>query len=686
MDHFKNTAMAMQNHFNDMVIGVNQLFVVNISGDDLWNEYLNSFPEGTNRVFRMRREFDCSACRHFVKQFGNVIALKNGVVSTIWDFVSDIPGLDVVLPHMAEVVKARPISDIYVAKDHVVGTGCSRNLTDGGEVEWFSHWAIQIPAHLMDRHRSMTISEIKGEYRDDATVFYRSMNEISMDAILSVLELIASNNLYRGQEWLNPLNKLKEYKTKFDALDSETAKKNFAWENAMEAGKSVSRIRNHSMGTLLTDITSGRPLDAAVNAFEQMVAPANYKRPKAIFTQKMLEDAKKKLEELGYLSALNREFATERNISAENVLFMDRNHAKNVQNQDIFADMIKDANKAAKNFDRVQRISVADFVKNVIPTASSIEAYVENRHAPNFVSLIAPKDWTAPSMFKWNNPFSWAYAGNVTDSMKENVKKAGGKVDGVLRFSIQWNDIEGQWDQNDLDAHCVTPHKRLIFFGDKEDYETRGKLDVDIIHPIHNTPAVENITWASLSRMNSGDYKFSVHCYSGRGGRSGFVAEIEFDGTIYHFSHRTPMKDDEKVDVATVHFDGTKFSITPAKGMEMSSAQDHRVIWNVPTNDFVPVSMVMLSPNYWTQPGVGNKHFFFMLKDCVNDQEPNGFYNEFLKPELDAYRHVMEAIGSKVHVNSSDCQLSGLGFSETQRNSLVVRVTGATKQIMRIDF
>lgn len=36
MDHFKNTAMAMQNHFNDMVVGVNQLFVVNVSGDDLW--------------------------------------------------------------------------------------------------------------------------------------------------------------------------------------------------------------------------------------------------------------------------------------------------------------------------------------------------------------------------------------------------------------------------------------------------------------------------------------------------------------------------------------------------------------------------------------------------------------------------------------------------------------------------
>lgn len=674
---------VFQHHFYQLIRGADRLFEVAIDKDELWSLYLNSFPDGTNNIYRERRKHDCSCCRHFIKDIGAMVVIKDNQLHTIWGFDTDSATFQPVVDALDAYVKSKAISGVYFTTAKHIGTDKSREVCANAIVHTFDHFYVELPTeHVFGNNRSE--GDIQNEFRTAKEVFKRSLDEITDEAVATVLELIRSNTLYRGAEWAEPLTRFSELKHKYNAL-TDDEKNNFAWAESVKAGASVTRIRNHSIGTLLVDISNGEDLDTAVRKYESIVAPANYKRPKAIFTKKMLEESQAKIMELGYLDSLSRRFATLDDITVNNILFSNKDSSKRIHGAaDVFETMMGEAKTSPKKFSKVDEIGIEKFLAGVLPSAQEVEVYLEGKHASNMVSLIAPKVADSKPMFKWGNGFSWAYTGNMADSaMRERVKAAGGSVDGVLRFSIQWNDGTA-YDRNDLDAHCIEPSGNHIFFGDKRSRTTNGELDVDVIDPSAGRPAVENITWPYKHLMAPGVYCFFVHQFCNRGGRGGFRAEIEFDGTIYSFNYDKELRQGERVNVADVTLleDGT-FTIRE----HLSSSESSREVWGVKTNGFIPVSVMMYSPNYWDeQKGIGNKHYFFMLKGCVNPESPNGFYNEYLKDELITHKRVFEALGGKMAVESVEDQLSGIGFSSTKRGELIVKVKGQTERIMKVKF
>jgi len=327
----------------------------------------------------------------------------------------------------------------------------------------------------------------------------------------------------------------------------------------------------------------------------------------------------------------------------------------------------------------VDEVTIDDFVENILPNIETMELLVENKYTPNLVSLIAPSIPEPHKIFQWDNPFSWSYSGNTTDSIKANVKSAGGVVDGVLRFSIQWNDKRND-KSNDLDAHCMEPNNPEIYYGNKRNASTGGNLDVDIMSPGSKT-AVENITWPDLSKMKDGKYKFRVKNYSGVN-TDGFSAEIEFNGEIHSFSYEQSVRCKGFIEVADVTLKDGKFTIKPILPSSMSSKD----VWGIETEKFQKVSTMMLSPNFWDDQKSGNKHYFFMLENCHNPDDARGIYNEFLRSDLTEHRKVFEMLGDKIKCKASEHQLSGLGFSSTKHDEVVCKVTGNFTRTLKIKF
>lgn len=674
---FSEFKKVFQDHVNGLIEGEEFLYRVNIDMDFMWEEYLNSFPEGSNEIFRERREFDCSACRHFFKRFADVVVIRDNEFVSVWDFDPEDNVYSFVVSKMAHLVHAHYVDGVHVTHEKHLGIDANQEQFEDGTVHTWQHLYIKLPDRLL-APRGLSVNEASANLQVLRDVFYRSLTEISYEAITTVMDLVEEGQLYRGEEWMPALKKFHELYVEFHQLPEEQ-QNNFLWYQATHIGGSVAKIRNHSIGTLLQDLSGGMDIERAVSRYDQIMAPTNYKRPKAIFTKKMVEDAERTVMDLGLLHSLERKHAVLSDITINNVIWANRNAIKPGGALGVFDALKNETVENPKHFDNAFAMHISEVVEHVSET-SSIEILLENRHVPNLVSLIAPV-YDSPSLFKWNNGFSWAYNGNIADSgIKQRVESFGGNVTGAMRFSIQWN--ENGDNNNDFDAHCrevVGNRSNVIYFAEQRSNLTSGFLDVDIRMPkqeINNKPAVENITW---NKLVDGSYEFLVHNFARRGGTSGFSAELEIAGDVYEFSYPHNIKSKESVVVAKVNIKNGNYEIT----WSLPASTSSKTAWNLQTNCFHPVSTLLYSPNYWDgQQGIGNLHYFFMLVDCINDSAPNGFFNEYLHQDLNKHRRVFEALGSKMKVTPTNDQLSGLGFSSTLRNSLIAKINGRLVKII----
>jgi hypothetical protein len=674
-----------------------EMFRVAVEKDELWDTYLNSFPTGSNPHYRERTSHDCSCCKQFIRAVGDVVAIIDNKVVSLWDIVvKNEPEYQAVVDAMSKLIKnaavkneageltgaiePRAIADYFLHEERTAGTDKNfEQLTDG--VKTWEHFFVNIPAAYHVPKNSTPSRESRlGDLRAHRDVFARGLAELAPDAVSAVQDLVNSNSLYKGAEKKPLLDQFAKLQKEYLKLDAD-GKRLFAWQKTKGLHGALAKFRNDVIGTLVEDLTDGVDLEVAVAKFEDKVHGSKYKRPTALVTKSMIANAKAKLEELGLTSALRRRYANVNDITVNNLIYVNRATRKIIEG-DVFDDLMSGMGDKlnSRKLDKVEEVSIENFIANIVPTASNIEIMLDNNLSNNLVSLIAPEDPTAGNLFKWNNNFSWSYTGEVTDSIIERVKKAGGNVTGDLCCRLAW------YNHDDLDFHMIEPNGYEIYFGTRTSKSPNGgRLDVDMNAGTGTTrEPVENIFYESRKTMKEGVYTLLVNQFSKRETKDvGFEVEIDFMGTRYNFAFPQAVANKAKIEVA-------KFEYTHKDGLKIISSlpmtQASKTIWGLPTQTFHKVNAMMLSPNFWDDNEVGNKHYFFMLEGCVNDDSARGFYNEFLKQELNEHRKVFEVVGAKMTVDDATAQLSGIGVSSTLKKTVIARVSGNVTRTVKIVF
>ena len=621
----------------------NELFVVEV--EDLYDRYLAAFPEGTNPVFRERTEHDCQCCKQFIRRLGSLVAIKSGTIQTVWSGV-DLPyPYSEVASALDAAVKSAPIKTVFRSKEKEYGQPYNYDPKTNAKYTHFH-------GKVADRHFALDADTKRGEQDSIFQVFKRGLTELRVEDLEAVLDLIQSNGLYRGEEHREAVQGFLRLMREYRGWDSSDL---YIWENL---GHKYARFRNTAIGSLLIDLAEGKDFEVAVKSFEAKVAPSNYKRPTSVITQKMVEAAVETLTKLGLDSAIHRRYAKLSDVNVNDVLFVD-NDTRGQMKGGIASLLEGSIKKSAPDLKHAIPIAADEFVSTILPTAKRLEVLVENRHFGNFVSLTGADG--PERLFKWNNNFAWSYDGNVTDSVKQRVKAAGGNINALLRVSLSWFNFD------DLDLHAITPGGTEISFAYKA-----GILDVDMNANWGRTrSAVENLAFLHLT---DGVYKVFVHQYQQRETIDvGFAIELEYGGAIHQYSYDQVLRTGGRVNCFSLHVKGGKLVKIESPLTGGASSQEK---WGVKTQTLVPVASVMYSPNYWGDNKVGAKHLILALKGCKNPESTRGVYNEFLRSDLEAHRKVFEVLGSKTHCPPSEEQVSGLGFTAARGDSVTVVVNG----------
>ena len=709
----------LQAQFNVMC-ATNKLFRSSLTGQEIWDLYLKSFEN--DPIFRdpASSEHNCNLCNNFIRRYGNILALdKDYKVISIFDIEIDGEYANVAKA-LSKALKESKITEVFFETfdelNKLPYESCSKTnekfqlgmaknvkrytkeeaekfgVVKPNEIRAFNHLHLFLPTLFVSK-TNKSIETIMGEYKDAKNVFQRAMETISLDTLQLVKDLINQGSLLDGQTHLYKIEQVIPLKKEYDSL-AASERDNWCWTKSY--GLPFAKFRNELIGVLCSELSEGKEINEACQAWNKRVDPANYMKATAPITKKQIEEAKKFVEENGYTESFDRRFATMEDIKVSEILHANAGKG-DIKSVSIF-DSVKSTSTRHKKseFDGVEEVHIDKFMKDILPGCTSIEVFLKNSHEGNMVSLTTANNSDSKPIFKWTNNYSWTFNGNLAgkSQLAEMVEAKGGRTDGAFRFTHSWNELEP--NQSLMDLHvfmpkCSLPKQftggptvsgRRVGWNSRFDVMSGGSQDVDYTAaaPKGYVP-VENITFPTLSKMPEGKYVCMIHNWSFRGTGGRGKAEIAFGGEVFQYEYPAT-KNHEWVTIAEVTLKDGKFSIEH----KLPESTSSREIYGLETNQFHKVNLICLSPNHWDTNNVGNKHYMFMLDGCKSPTEIRGFHNENLIPELAQHRKVLEVLGTTNMIPSTDKQLSGLGFNATVRDEVLVKLSGTHKRMLKIKF
>ncbi|TFK18055.1 hypothetical protein FA15DRAFT_628334, partial [Coprinopsis marcescibilis] len=440
----------------------------------------------------MRQSDNCNACGHFLNRYGDLCTINDddGTLSPLlWPNDADIDAVGVPDIYHGAVKAIRSafagkgvreryellnVDDLKLGREKTTETAWRHFSVTLDPKTWP---VIQDTSGIVDMQ---TANGMLTRIIDDNT-----LENINKTHHLLHEKLPYSTSHKPAIEWL------RKFVVKVDGLGSgQVERQNLVHLYAAKAWAGcLSSLRGGMIGELLEMVSNGLEYHELEAKWNALANPTNYLRPTALPSVGNIEVAEKTFQQTGYTKDdLKRFYVATDELPEGAFLWRDKGAlkadaegAKDVDKGagagEIFGDlkkMVQDQDKSKSKSAAADHpspddddgapatsISFRNFAKRVLPTATSLEFFLQKQECVTFFTRGAPGS-KSPFVFDAADPantMSWYYWGSSQQPEKASLKPGWNRVSAITTFPHMWDYLTPggalQWEGGDQAALSV---------------------------------------------------------------------------------------------------------------------------------------------------------------------------------------------------------------------------------------
>lgn len=441
LDGFHELALATRRRVDQTLQQNNGVaFLVKVERNELFEAYLANLPEDR------RQEFNCSCCKKFLREYGHAAIVDQSncqLRSLLWDENDDaIPeDFKASVAAMRAIVEASTIDKAFVSDKTVVG-----DRIKGGH----EHFELDLGALREGSVKLKTARQNMIFSRETQSMFAEAVGIYPAELAKTAFDLFTlDQNLHGYPTFLAYLQMFQSVHNKLTELKDGTQqqRRNLIWLCSVMLPFGTTRIKNTPLGGFLDTLKEGGPANVqyAIAGFKAKVKPTEYKRPKTAPAEATVKRAEEIIAQLGLESALLRRYARADELR---YLWQPTVSDEPKKGEGVFSSvMARDA--APKDTAKLEidggSITMAEFVRDVLPSAESVEMLLMAGLSAPFGSFVTAADPNAGRLLRWDreedrNPINY-YVHSKPSPMEHwriPNQTHWAKISGVAKAPEEW--------------------------------------------------------------------------------------------------------------------------------------------------------------------------------------------------------------------------------------------------------